>query len=122
MLDRAIRNELRGKEFPIRVLVASPAFADDPAAQFQYGSLFLFIPPVQDPTRKCTIDDEMGQTFGVAASVGSSDRVALREADEDKPFEIGTINDRFQIPDQAFERNFRYIALGQPNPAPIIPQ
>jgi hypothetical protein len=75
MLDSAIRNELRGKEFPIRILIVSPAFADDPAVQFQYGSLFLFIIPVQDPARKSAIDDEMGR-FGMPAGISGSDRVA----------------------------------------------
>jgi hypothetical protein len=112
MLDSAIRNELRGKEFPIRILIASPAFADDPAVQFQYGSLFLFIIPVQDPARKSAIDDEMGR-FGMPAGISGSDRVALRQAEEDKLFETGTIDDRVRILDQAFERNFRYVALRQ---------
>jgi MFS family permease len=42
MLDSAIRNELRGKEFPRRILIASPAFADDPAVSIPIW-FFVFL-------------------------------------------------------------------------------
>src|SRR5262249_27473077 len=111
IIDRAVRNELRGEEIPVGILIAAPALADESAAQFQGLPLLFRIFAMQEAARKSAVDDQMGQALGMAMRIADGDGAALRQADQGKSLEARAVDHRLEVLDKAIERDARHVAL-----------
>src|SRR6185312_7206353 len=85
LLNRAFGNELRRKELPMTLLVATPTLAHEGAGKIEALLLLVRIAfAVQEPAGIAAIDDQLRHPLRMARSICDRNRGGLRDADQRK--------------------------------------